>query len=1274
MPNIDDLSISVKSNVTSATNSIDKLITKLGALSASLGQVNTSGFSAMASGIRQITSATKSDSVKSITELANSIKKFGHQGTNKAVSNIPYVAQSIQLLANTVNGVNTDAVSGVTNIAKSISRLGYATADKAITNIPQINTQLQGLIGTVNSLSNSANGTSYLSQLSSALTKLGGKTGTTAISNIPNLTKALNQMIATLSKAPQVSYNVIQLVNSMANLASQGSKVGTASNSLYNGFMRFGKGADHARKKSFSLASAIGKLYASYFLLFRLFRGIGKGIDLASSLTEVQNVVDVSFGQYRDKIEDFASTSIQDYGMSELTAKQIASRYQAMGGAIGFAQGEMADMSITLTKLAADMASFYNVEQAAVAEDLAAIFTQQTRPLRQYGIDLTQASMESWLLTKGIETNIAALTQQEKVLLSYNYVLEKTAMAQGDFARTQDTWANQLRILRQQFEALSAIIGQNFVYALKPLVSALNTVMGKLIQFARVVSDSLGTIFGWKYEVSGGGLLNNEIENVEDFSAGLSGASDKAKKLKQQLQGFDELNVLTTNTPSSGGGGGGGGVSDLPQASYGQWVPTDDDEGFFSSELDTLYKLGEYISTTLTDQLRSIDWQKVYQGAKDFGFGLADFLNGLISPDLFGATGRTIAGALNTAIYSSLAFGTEFDFDEFGSSIAQGVNEFFDEFDFTAFGQNIVTWVKGLKESLLVAIAEIEWGDVLAGIGDILKSLDAETIATLFAFGTISSLFKTGLFGALGAGLRGVTTLPAGLVTGLAGFSSLIFKGFVASLTTAFAGFSLGQWIAENTKFDEGAEKVIDWIIPSESWGRSFDVEAELKFQDTVNDAKRYIKKFENQTGVKVTTDNQIALSLITKKGQNIAASTKMLEALGFNIENLSTNGVKQLELLSQGSEESMQNMSSNIENAFTFFTDNIIGDRYARGVNNALNTTRGLADSMALDYKKMSDTSTDAMNSIADNAIAANKKANESIRSIANDITTGVESNYRRMATNINSSVAGVTSSISGQFMALRNNANSTLSALNTETSNRLGTVRNTSNTRMGEIVSGANERLGQLPSAIGNHMITANKKVQSYSWYSSGVNLVDGLKNGISNQWSGTLYSKITDLASNLTSKLKKAFGIKSPSRVWRDDIGYYLTQGLEVGILGEESHLQTSIASMGARLTNTMSGALTLATPSSLSSNYDFGVTSTMAHNFTADGSMAGNIAQGVRDGVYSAQAEQNALLREQNNLLLQILNKEGISMDDVYSGVVNRNRDSINRTGLNPMMAY
>lgn len=457
MPNIDDLSISVKSNVTSATNSIDKLITKLGALSASLGQVNTSGFSAMANGIRQIESATKGisgNSAKNITELSLAIRKFGGKASTQATANIPQLGNALMQLSNSMASVGgmTFNTEGITNLASAINKLGGVKSSTAVQNIPQLTVALQGMVGSLNQIGTASTSISALGQLASSLSKLGGKTVTNALTNIPQLTNALMQMMSTLSRAPQVSYNVIQLVNSMANLASQGSKVGTASNSLYNGFMRFGAGADHARKKSFSLASAIGKLYAKYFLLLRLFRGIGKGIGLASDLTEVENVVNASFGRFKNQeitldykingeeyvtsIEKLRETSIQDFGMSELTAKQIASRFQAMGGAIGFSQEEMAKMSLTLTALTADMASFYNVEQEAVAEDLAAIMTGQTRPLREYGLDLTQATLQEWALSQGMEANIATMTQAEKVLLRYNYVLAQTGMAQGDFART----------------------------------------------------------------------------------------------------------------------------------------------------------------------------------------------------------------------------------------------------------------------------------------------------------------------------------------------------------------------------------------------------------------------------------------------------------------------------------------------------------------------------------------------------------------------------------------------------------------------------------------------------------------------------------------------------------------------------------------------------------------------------------------------------------------------------------------------------------------------
>lgn len=1288
MANIDDLSISVKSNVTSATNSIDKLITKLGALSASLGQVNTSSFSAMASGIRQISSASNPSSAKNITELANSIKKFGHQGTTKAINNMPSVSYAIQMLTNTVSGINLDSVNGIANISKAINRLGYATADKAVTNIPKLNTQLQSLVITVNSLPNSANGISYLTQLSSALTKLGGKTGTTAIANIPQLTKALNMLIATLSKAPQVSYNTIQLVNALSNLASQGSKVGTASNSIYNGFMRFGKGADHARKKSFSLASAIGKLYAQYWLLLRAFRGIGKGITLASDLTEVQNVVDVAFGEYRSKIEDFADVSIKDYGMSELTAKQIASRYQAMGGAIGFAQGEMADMSIELTKLTADMASFYNVSQEAVAEDLQAIFTGQTRPLREYGLDLTQATLQEWALAQGMKVNIATMTQAEKVLLRYNYVMAQTAMAQGDFQRTQNTWANQIRILKQQFEALGAVIGQNFVYAIKPIVQALNVVMAKLIQFANVVSASLGKIFGWKFEDTTGGIVNDlefGADAAEDLGGGLGGAADKAKKLRQQLQGFDELNVLTTNQGSSGGGGGGGGFdNEITSTNAGQWVK-DTEESLFESDLDSLYKLGDYIGTTLTNQLKSIDWNSVYEGARNFGTGLASFLNGLISPELFSATGSTIAGALNTAIYSTLAFGTEFDFEELGLSIAEGINSFFRDTDFKALGEDIKTWVAGLRTTLITIIKEVEWGDILSGIGDVLGALDAETIITLFGFKALSMLFKRNLFSTLAGALSGVVALPASLTTGLASITSLIFKGFVGSLGAAFVGFKLGEWIYEQISGDETSDiNYLDYFLgdskasASEWWGA----------------VKEYIKN-----DIVTIEDGSIADAIIdsvtSKSAKEISSKrngepSKKIKQLSKDISKYFGSSSKVVDLFAKDYSKDMQDVSSttetlkenitskynnikeNAENSFNFVKNHILGttDEITKGMANSYNEA---AQSIKI---SSSDTTSDIVakyqamrNSVASTTTSMKDSVNSnsySIKLTSADTTNDIVAKYKAMR---ESNVTEVNT--------LKSKAVSALAGINTEGGKETDSLVKKMINQFQSAKDGSNKSFTEMQKSVVSNMNKSKNHISGQNWYGLGGNLVAGLRNGLVAKWSSTsgdgLVGKIVSLASGLTAALKKAFGIHSPSRLWRDDIGYYLAEGLRIGIVDEESNLIGSVVGMGERLTNSLNDSLTIATPSLLNGNYNLGVTSTMAHSYSADNSMSSSVADGVRQGLSASQMEQNALLREQNELLYQILQKESISSDDVYNVVVNKNRDTFNRTGTNPLFA-
>lgn len=290
------------------------------------------------------------------------------------------------------------------------------------------------------------------------------------------------------------------------------------------------------------------------------------------------------------------------------------------------------------------------------------------------------------------------------------------------------SWANQTRILTESFKALGSIVGGTLINAFKPFIQALNSVMVSVINFAKVVSDALGAIFGWEYQVGGG--VTNDLESAagaaDDMATGTGDAADNAKKLKSYLLGIDELNVLEPDTGDgdSGAGGGGAGAGAGGTADGGEWVDTESLWEKYTSDIDSLYELGEYISKTLTDAMNSIDWESVYESARGFGQGLANFLNGLISPELFGATGRTIANSLNTAIYAALSFGQTFDWSDLGLSIAEGINEFFRNFDFGSAVDVVNTFAKGILTTFVRAVERVDWDLVGNKIGEGIASID----------------------------------------------------------------------------------------------------------------------------------------------------------------------------------------------------------------------------------------------------------------------------------------------------------------------------------------------------------------------------------------------------------------------------------------------------------------------------------------------------------------------------------------------------------------------
>lgn len=782
MADIDELQIKIKADSAKASDSIDKLASSLDSLGKSLS-FDTSKLSNIASGIRSMSDAAtgfKGAKSKEITSLATALSKFSNVDTSSfygisaamknlaagmkdtktidasgimntaaalskmggtlatvGTSNLVKIKDDLAYFVkgmNSVGALNFDT-TGLTNLIGSISRLGGKISTQATSNLPQISAQLQNFVRQMNKIGELKFDMANMSSLVTSISRLGSVASGRAVNNIPLLADNLKYLFETLSKAPNVSANIIRMTEALANLAKTGASSGRAATSLGKSLNIFSGSANKAKSSSFSLAAAFGKLYASYWLLFRAFSKIKDAIDISSSLTEVENVVRTTFGNYEKLIQDFSKTSIQDFGMSELTAKQVASRFQAMGTAMGFSQGKMADMSLQLTKLTADMASFYDMEQSDVARNLQAVFTGETEPLRKYGLDLTQATLKEWAMKQGLDADISSMTQAEKTMLRYQYVMANTAAAQGDFARTSDTWANQVRILKQSFEQLAAIIGGALINAFKPFVRTLNAVMQKVIAFATTVTNALGSIFGWKFEISAGGLADDWSDaagRAADIADSTGQAAKNVEKMNKGLRAFDELNLITTpdNSSGSGSGGSGGGGASGGGASGGL-VQVDTIFKDYESQIRSLRELGAYISDALSDAMESIDWDRIYSKARNFGKGLADFLNGLITPRLFGDVGMTIASALNTAIYAALSFGEEFDWTNLGDSIAAGVNRFFETFDFSALGRTINTWVHGIYDTITTAIGNIKWSEVWDGVTDFLSEIDLETISLI---------------------------------------------------------------------------------------------------------------------------------------------------------------------------------------------------------------------------------------------------------------------------------------------------------------------------------------------------------------------------------------------------------------------------------------------------------------------------------------------------------------------------------------------------------------
>jgi len=541
-----------------------------------------------------------------LVSLVNSVSRLGSTNATQSVKNLPQISTALRGFITSMNTVGSVAFdfAGLNNLVSNITRLGGAKATQAATNLKPIKDQILRFVSGLNGIGSLSFDTTNLANLVSSITKLGGKAATTAIPNIQALGTALTQLMATLSHAPAVSQNLIQMTTALASLAGNGSRVSSASTAMYRGLNVYSSSASRATKATKGLVSQIGMFYAKCFLLIRGAKALWKATESSMDYIETLNYFDAAWGQVAgnaagewkkagyESAEAYAKsfserakaltgkmTGFQPDAYGNLIATGMPSlgldpeklmNYQAtfgqMASSMGVASETALKLSNALTMIGADLASVKNLKFEDVWQDMASGMVGMSRTLDKYGVNIRNVNLQEKLYELGIDAKIAKLGQQDKALLRTIILLQSTKYAWGDMADTIGQPANQLRLLQANFANLARTIGN----LLLPIVSKVLPYINALVIAIQRLFSWIGGLLGIKIGgfSSSVGSAATDFGDMEDAADGIADSTGDAakntKKMADNLQEFDTLNVINSQKDSgSGGSGSGGGAGGL---------------------------------------------------------------------------------------------------------------------------------------------------------------------------------------------------------------------------------------------------------------------------------------------------------------------------------------------------------------------------------------------------------------------------------------------------------------------------------------------------------------------------------------------------------------------------------------------------------------------------------------------------------------------------------------------------------------------------------------
>lgn len=371
----------------------------------------------------------------------------------------------------------------------------------------------------------------------------------TASTAIEQLAKSLERLQAILSGVASSNKAV------STSFKGQAANANAAAKSINN----YNTASKSATKTTQALTQRLAQKISTTMILVSVFRSaaraMGEWLKESNDYIESVNLFNVTMGEGADAARRYADSVSAAMGIDVKEWMQYQGTFKNLAAGFGVAADKADVMSQNLTQLSYDMASFFNTDVETAFDKLSSAMAGQVKGLREFGIDTTVASLQEYALSKGIDAKVRSMSQAEKALLRYNYIVEKSIIMQGDMARTIITPANSLRILSAQLTQMKRALGN----VISVIVVRFIPYIQAMVQVITQAAASLARLFGFNaedFEADLSGLGGGLAGGFEDAEESLDGVSGSLNKIKKQLMGFDELNII--NNPENGGGGGSG--------------------------------------------------------------------------------------------------------------------------------------------------------------------------------------------------------------------------------------------------------------------------------------------------------------------------------------------------------------------------------------------------------------------------------------------------------------------------------------------------------------------------------------------------------------------------------------------------------------------------------------------------------------------------------------------------------------------------------------------